>query len=108
MEMREGRTVSNSTSQTPADLIPLREAAQLIPSRVPGRKLHVSTLVRWVQSGRLRAWRSGRHLFVSRAEVPLVFVPVPVVVDPLVEYRRERLERSRRTEEVLRKAGLEK
>ncbi len=51
------------------DLIPLREVSRLLPSSRPGKKLHYSTICRWVKSGRIRAWRVGGCLFCSRAEV---------------------------------------
>jgi len=58
-----------TTTTIPADLIGLAEAAQLLPSRKPGRKLHVTSLYRWIADGKLRGWRIGGHYFVSRADV---------------------------------------
>lgn len=57
------------TVPTPDDLLPLTEAARLLPSSRRGKRLHASTLYRWVREGRLRAWRIGRYWFVSAREV---------------------------------------
>lgn len=59
------------SEEAPTDLIPITEAAKLVPSPRPGRGTHVSTLYRWNDSGRLRYWRRAgcRWRFVSRAEV---------------------------------------
>ena len=59
--------------------IPLCEAAKLVPSPRPGRGTHLSTLYRWVKSGRLEARRNGRWLFVRREDVLGLLQPVPVV-----------------------------
>jgi hypothetical protein len=53
----------------PDDLLPLTQAAKLLPGDRPGRGVHVSTLYRWVYSGRLRAWLRCGRVLVSRAEV---------------------------------------
>jgi excisionase family DNA binding protein len=55
--------------ELPDDLVGLSEATRLIPSVRPGRKVHVTSLYRWIAQGRLRAWRRGKHLFVSRADL---------------------------------------
>ena len=57
------------TQETPADLIGLAEAAKLLPCIRPGRKTNVATIWRKVDRGELRAWRMGRWLLVSRADV---------------------------------------
>lgn len=53
----------------PDDLIGLAEAAALLPSRKPGRKLHVTTLYRWIHAGELAGWRIGGCWFCSRADI---------------------------------------
>lgn len=53
----------------PDDLIPLAEAARLLPSRKPGKRLNTSTLYRWLSSGRIQGYRIGSVWFVRRADV---------------------------------------
>lgn len=54
---------------TPDDLIPLAEARLLIPSPRPGKRTNLATVYRLIDSGELPAWKRGRWLFVSRADV---------------------------------------
>jgi excisionase family DNA binding protein len=72
----------------PADLIPMAEAARLLPSNRPGKRLHVATLYRWLFSGRLRGWKIGRHYHVSRAEVLRMAEPVEVAQPAPRQQRR--------------------
>ena len=58
-----------SDTDVPDDLIPIAQAAKLVPSPRPGRGTNLSTVYRWCNAGRLRHWRQGRWRFVSRAEV---------------------------------------
>ena len=61
-----------SETATPRDLITPREAARLVGT-------HLSTVHRWLHSGRLRGWRrAGTRYLVSRAEVLAVIQPVAV------------------------------
>jgi hypothetical protein len=60
---------AHCTSDRPDDLIPSAEAAQLLPSRKPGRCVHTSTVVRWVLAGKVRGWWISGGWFVSRAEL---------------------------------------
>jgi hypothetical protein len=53
----------------PDDLIGLAEACRLLPSRTPGRRVHLKTLYRWVRTQKLSGWKIGEYWFVSRAEV---------------------------------------
>jgi hypothetical protein len=53
----------------PVDLIPIRAATGLLPSRRPGKRLALSTLYRWLAQGRLRSWKLVGGRFVSRREV---------------------------------------
>ncbi len=66
--------MTTDTIEIPADLITLKEAARL------ARNCHKNTILRWVLSGRLPAWRigSGRMYYVSRADVLALFQPVEV------------------------------
>jgi excisionase family DNA binding protein len=71
-----GRQAGPSPSDLPGDLITATELTKLLPTRP-----HVSTVIRWVQQGKLRGWRLGRKWMVSKAEgLRLV---EPVRVEPL-------------------------
>ncbi len=54
-------------------LISLTEAARTLPSRHPGKRLHVSTIWRWVTYGckgiRLETCRIGGSVFTSREAI---------------------------------------
>lgn len=80
----------------PADLITPKEAARLI-------RTHISTIHRWVQSGRLRGWKRGSRYLISRADVEAMLRPVT----PLPELTREKeLEkRAEKAMEELRRDG---
>ena len=51
------------------DLLFLSEAAKLLPTVRAGRKVHVSTLLRWIQAGKLRGYRCGPVWKVSRQDI---------------------------------------
>jgi hypothetical protein len=55
----------------PTDLISLKEATTLLKSVRPGKRLHIGTLRRWIESGRLPGYRKpgSPWLWVSRADV---------------------------------------
>lgn len=53
----------------PEDTITAKVAARLVG-------VHVSAVYRWVMSGRLRAWRVGGRLRLSRADVLAVIQAV--------------------------------
>lgn len=53
----------------PDDPITLAAAAALLPSRKSGGRIHPSTVLRWVASGKVDGWKVGGVWFVSRAEV---------------------------------------
>jgi hypothetical protein len=59
----------------PDDLLPLCRAARLVPSRRPGKSVHVNTIRRLVKRGQLRAWRFAGTRYVSQAEVMGLFHP---------------------------------
>jgi excisionase family DNA binding protein len=69
-----------NTDSLPDDLLPIKDAARLVPGLRPGRCIHYSALYRRVLSGQLRAWRIGRRLLVSRADVRALIKPVAVKV----------------------------
>lgn len=71
----------------PATLICLREAAALIPSTRPGRGIHIQTLARWCQSGRLPAVKRNGYWFVRPEDLELLHRP----------YVSRQLEPARRT-----------
>lgn len=54
-----------------SDFITLPEACLLIPPR-RGKKVHVSTLLRWGKAGRITLYRDSRYK-VSRSEVLHMF-----------------------------------
>lgn len=98
----------DATPPIPADLISAAEAAALAPSPRPGQRTAVSTIHRWCDRGRLTAYRRGRWLFVSRAEV-LGLVEAGEPAAPKVKGPAKKAEarrRSRLTAEVLQRAGL--
>ena len=51
------------------DLLFLSEAAKLIPTVRAGRKVHVSTLLRWIKAGKVRGYRCGPVWKISREDV---------------------------------------
>lgn len=65
----------------PRDLISTREAAGLVPSP-RGSRTHLSTVLRWVLTGKVRGWRRGKWWFVSKAEVLALLVPVDPAAPP--------------------------
>ena len=74
-----------SDHELPCDLLPLREAAKLLPGTRPGRHLCIDVLRRWTWRGTLASWKIGGRLYVSRSEVlkqarPVVVKDAPAVV----------------------------
>lgn len=59
----------------PSDLLCLRDAAKLLPSSRAGKRVHASTLYRWIIEKRIRGFRLGRYWYVSRQEVLSLFRP---------------------------------
>jgi excisionase family DNA binding protein len=96
---------ASPATEQPTDLMCLKDAAKLIPSPHGGnRGVHVNTVKRWILTGRLRHWRIGAYILVSRADVLAVPKQAPApkpVPEPVPEgtYRPE-------TEAILRKHGL--
>lgn len=98
--------MSSLNHTVPDDLIPTAEAARLLPSKRPGRHVHISTVLRWVFKGRLRGWRIGAAWFVSRAELLAQVRPVQTRRDDETAAVVEAQERTRETDEVLRRHGI--
>lgn len=96
-------TATTTTATIPDDLISVCEAARLLPSRKPGRRMHYGTLYRWIREGRLQGWRVGSHWFVSRREV--VALPVPSEVRPEVATRARREREIAEAQRYLRDGG---
>lgn len=93
-------------NDTPNDLISTREATTLLPSKRPGRKVHISTILRWVLSGKLRGWRVGGSWFVSRSELLSQVRLVQPRRDDQTAAEAEARERAARTDRVLREKGV--
>ncbi len=78
MSERNGHAPAAEPAAIPDDLITVREASGLVPSPRGGRT-NRSTLLRWINAGKLRAWKTrGTWILVSRAEVLELLKPVPV------------------------------
>jgi hypothetical protein len=70
---------------TQSDLIPLREAAKLIPPK-RGKKVHISTLIRWGRKGKITIFEYN-GLKVSRTEILARFTPRPAYSPSIRLYR---------------------
>jgi excisionase family DNA binding protein len=96
------------SDELPDDLLPAAAAARLVPSCRPGKKMHLSTVHRWVAAGKLRGWKVGRWLHVSRAELLALVRPVGKALAE--RRRREDREEAARADEwarrVLEEAGI--
>lgn len=91
-------------SAIPNDLISPRSACKLLS--IDGKALNLSTLHRWIHSGRLAGYRREGRLCVSKADVAALVRPVPVVLTPRAQQRSEKAQRDRETDETLRAAGI--
>ena len=85
---------------TPTDLISIKDAARL------ANNTHRATIQRWIHSGKLPAWKLGKRLLVSRADVLAMIQPFT----PRERFRPATAKANRQHEEwadeVLRKAGV--
>lgn len=63
------KIIAPETAEDLPDLIPVKEAAKLLPSGRAGKRVHVSTLVRWIREGRLPGYRIGRAVMVSASDL---------------------------------------
>lgn len=95
------------TPGTPTDLICLREAASLLPGIRPGKRMHLATLFRWCQEGKLPSWRIASRWFVSKADVLAMAKPVAPRQRPQFVPACVRSEEHRRAVEYLRARGLD-
>jgi excisionase family DNA binding protein len=85
-----------------ADEVCLADAAKLLPSHRPGRHVHLSTLYRWIESGRLPAVRRGRWFFVRRRDLAALSKPVGKAKPS----RAKKARSSNWSAEVARRAGF--
>lgn len=60
------------------DYVSLSQAAKLLPSPRAGKRTHISTLWRWVLSGKLPAVKRGRYYFVRVCDLEQMSRPVEV------------------------------
>lgn len=58
------------------ELIHVTQAAKLLPSHKPGRRVHVHTIYRWIREGKLPAVKRGRFFFVRRCDILAMAKPV--------------------------------
>ena len=83
----------------PKDLIKPSCAARYL-------SVHIATIYRWIQTGRLRSYRVGQSRYLlARADVMALVEPVEPacpVVNPAVEKRS----RERETQQTLREYGI--
>jgi predicted site-specific integrase-resolvase len=86
-------------------LVPLLEAAKLIPSHRPGKKIHVNVLRRWCRSGRLPSVRRGQFYFVDTEDLQTFYrdgkVEAPVLRRPSVRRAEDRW-----AERVMKEMGI--
>lgn len=88
-DVRTANSNSNANGDAATDWIPVKEAARLLPSCRPGKRLHVSTIYRWIDRKVLDAWKVGRWTFVRRAKVLELIQPL-AVAEPRREKRPDR------------------
>lgn len=83
----------------PDDLITPRQAARLL-------RCHIATLHRWIQTGKLPAWRrGGERYLVSESAVLALVEPVAVAAAPVVG-KRATTARQRQTRELMQRLGI--
>lgn len=84
----------------PGDLIDTKAAARLI------HNAHIATIRRWIQTGKLKAYRlAGRRFLVSKAEV-LQLIQPHVVVNTPPPITRELTDLQKRTKRILEERGV--
>ena len=94
------------SDELPEDAVTLNAAAALLPGSRPGRRLSLKSMYRWVMEGRLRGWRVGRTLLVSKGDVLALARPcrAPVDVEELARVARSRQDQE--TDRILREAKI--
>jgi excisionase family DNA binding protein len=105
MDERNGNgKLANGTEELPDDLLTVKEAAKLLkPAR--GRRVHVSSVLRWVLQGRLQGYRRGHYWFVRRADVLALTQPVQVIQQPRMATARECQREQERVAAELKRRG---
>ena len=58
-----------ASDELPDDLIGLAEAAAILPSRKRGRKIHTTTVWRWIRTGKIEGWKVAGEWRVSARQV---------------------------------------
>lgn len=110
-----GLAATSSLPELPADLMAVTEVCKLLPSTRSGKRLHVSTVHRWIDRGLLRAWKRRGPVktmrYVSRADV-LAMLECEEPVRPVRTPRQEEVEARRRMDvtarAILKKLGKDK
>src|SRR5262249_40839700 len=82
--MIEQGDATMNDQQQPTDLISLKEATALLKSVRPGKRVHIGTLRRWIQSGRIVGYRKpgSPWLWVSRVEIEGQETPERIAPQP--------------------------
>jgi hypothetical protein len=93
-----------------ADLLTLRQAAKLLPGLRGGERINHTTLWRWVQAGKIPAYRIGSAWFVLRGDLTKLVTPAEIEVQPRIptraEVEQEARERTARTLAILAEHGI--
>lgn len=98
---------SKSECPIPTDLIGLCEAAAMLPSRKPGKRLNASVLYRWIRQSKLLAWRIGGHWYVSKKDIE----NLPKLCDeapPRLVTAKKREKEIAEADRILREAGIKR
>jgi Helix-turn-helix domain len=67
----------------PSALVSAKEAARLLPSHVPGKRISLKTIYNWIFSGRLPAVKRGKFWFVNPDDLFALNVPtLPTQIQP--------------------------
>lgn len=95
-------SVDSSIDLSVDELLTLTEAAHLL-------KVGPATCYRWAMSGRLRCWRRGGRLVTTKEACEALLEPVRPPPPAFGQAQRETAQQgrhSKRTEQVLREAGI--
>lgn len=99
-------------------VISLKEAAKRLPKTARNKKIHISTLHRWIQRGlqnkhglvvRLESIKIGGNICTSLEALQRFFEQISDAVDPVAAKpitSRERLRQIREAERILDEAGI--
>lgn len=83
--------------ELPDDLIPVAQAAR-------HAQVTIDTVYNWIRKGQLAAWKRVGRLYVSRADLGALFVPVEAAAHP--ETFAEQRSRRQHTRQTLERFGL--